>query len=123
MALSATDVSIPGFGLGLSVSRTFNSLTPAVPSIFGPGWTSSLPVPGSTMDWAAVTDDSSYAVLIDSSYAVLIDSSGTALTFAAGTPSGGITPYTAQGGASAAGLDFYIWGSLYANAYRNGWCT
>lgn len=96
MSLSATDVSISGYGMGLSVSRTFNSLTPATPSVFGPGWTSSLPVSDSTMSWASVTDDSSYAVLTGAD--------GSVLTFAAGTPAGGITPYTAQGAALAQGL-------------------
>jgi RHS repeat-associated protein len=96
LMLSASDVSIASYGMGLSVSRTFNSLTPAAPSIFGAGWTSSLPVPGSSMNWASVTDDTSYAVLTDSS--------GNTYAFAAGTESGGITPYTAQSIAASQGL-------------------
>jgi RHS repeat-associated protein len=96
MALSAADVSIPGYGMGLSLARTFNSLTPSAPSIFGPGWTASFPVGASSMNWASVTDDGSYAVLADSN--------GSTYTFAAGTPSGGITPYTAQGTAAVGGL-------------------
>jgi RHS repeat-associated protein len=97
LSLPATDVSIQGYGMGLSVSRTFNSLaTGGSSSLFGPGWTASLPVPGSSMNWSSVTDDGSYAVLTDSG--------GTTYTFAAGTPANGVTPYTAQGTASAAGL-------------------
>lgn len=96
MSLSATDVSINGYGMGLAVSRTFNSLAPASRSIFGPGWTTSFPVPDSSMSWVSVADHTSYAVLTDNS--------GATYTFAAGTPSGGVTPYTAQGTASAQGL-------------------
>jgi RHS repeat-associated protein len=96
MSLSATDVSIAGFEMGLSVSRTFNSLAPGIASLFGPGWASSFPVLGSSMVWSSVIDDNSYAVLTDSS--------GTTYSFAAGTPSGGVTPYTAQGTADTLGL-------------------
>ena len=37
-----SDFSIPGRGLGLSLSRTYNSLDAALPSMFGFGWTCSL---------------------------------------------------------------------------------
>jgi len=96
LSFSATDVSISSSGAGLSVSRAFNSLAPGTSSIFGPGWTSSLPSPGTTMNWSSVTDNGSYAVL--TSY------DGSVLTFLAGIPSNGITPYTAVGSASAQGL-------------------
>jgi RHS repeat-associated protein len=96
LALSATDVSIASYGTSLQVSRTFNTLAAGTSSGFGPGWTSSVPVQGTTDAWSSIINDGSYAVLTDAG--------GSAYTFAAGTASGGITPYTAQGQAAADGL-------------------
>jgi YD repeat-containing protein len=96
MSYTATDASIPSFGGALTVSRTFNSLGSDPPSVFGAGWTSSLPALGTTMDWSSVTDDNSYAILTDAG--------GSILSFVAGTASGGVTPYVALGPAAAQGL-------------------
>jgi YD repeat-containing protein len=96
LSLAATDVSISSYGAGLSVSRTFNTHASATPSIFGPGWTSSVPVEGTSDEWSSITNDGSFAVLTSSV--------GSAMTFAEGAPSGGITPYSAQGQAAASGL-------------------
>ncbi|MFF3968010.1 RHS repeat-associated core domain-containing protein [Streptomyces griseorubiginosus] len=95
-AVSANDVSIATYSGGLGVSRTFNSLSPATSSIFGPGWTSSLPVVGTSASWASVTDNTSYALLTGSD--------GSTLAFGTGTTTGGVTSYTAQGSAAASGL-------------------
>jgi YD repeat-containing protein len=95
-SLSATDVSIASFGSGLSLSRTFNSLKPTASGIFGPGWTSSLPVAGTSASWSSITDDGTYALLIGQD--------GSKLTFATGTVTSGVTAYTPQGPASVAGL-------------------
>jgi RHS repeat-associated protein len=94
-ALSAADVSIASYGSDLSVSRTFNSLAPAAPSIFGPGWVSSLEA-NSASTWSSITDDSSYALVTEGG--------GSTYTFTAGTTSGGVTPYTGDGSATTAGL-------------------
>lgn len=96
LSLSATDVSIASYGTSLQVSRTFNTLAPGTSSGFGPGWTSSVPVQGTSDNWSSITNDGSYAVLTDLS--------GSTYIFAAGTASGGVTPYTAQGQAAGEGL-------------------
>jgi RHS repeat-associated protein len=53
LAISRTDVSIPGFGSALEFSRTYNSRAPKPvtesekaepPSVLGPGWKTALPV-------------------------------------------------------------------------------
>jgi RHS repeat-associated protein len=96
-SVSASDVSIASFGSGLSVSRTFNSLVPTASSLFGPGWTTSLPVEGTSASWSSVTDTTSYATLTDAD--------GSTLTFATvGTDGNGLTTYTPQGPAVTAGL-------------------
>jgi RHS repeat-associated protein len=86
-ALAAVDVTINSFGSTLSVSRTFNSLSPATPSIFGAGWTSGLS--SSASAWTSLVNDTSYVVLTGAD--------GTGLDFDAGTASGGVTPYTPVG--------------------------
>ncbi|MGW1562866.1 RHS repeat-associated core domain-containing protein [Streptomyces sp. NPDC002144] len=96
-SVTSTDVSIASYGSGLSVDRTFSSLKPAATSSgFGPGWTTSLPVAGTSASWASVTDKGTYALLTGHD--------GSELTFAAGTASNGTTPYTGQGPAAASGL-------------------
>ncbi|MFF4507630.1 RHS repeat-associated core domain-containing protein [Streptomyces sp. NPDC001401] len=95
-AVSATDVSIANYGSGLGVSRTFNSLNPHTNSIFGPGWTSSLPVAGTSASWSSITDNGSYALLTGSD--------GSTLAFDAGTTTGGVTSYTPLGSAAANGF-------------------
>ncbi|MET7694889.1 RHS repeat-associated core domain-containing protein [Streptomyces sp. NPDC005483] len=96
-SVTSTDVSVASYGSGLSVDRTFNSLKPtAVNTGFGPGWTTSLPVAGTSASWASVTDKGTYALLTGHD--------GSGLTFAAGTASNGTTPYTGQGPAAASGL-------------------
>ena len=95
-SLSASDVSISSFGSGLGLSRTFNSLDPKVPGIFGPGWTSSLPVGGTSDSWSSLTDDTTYAQLTGSD--------GSVTTFVTGATTGGITAYTPQGSAAVSGL-------------------
>jgi YD repeat-containing protein len=105
LSLSATDVSIASYGTSLQVSRTFNTLEPGTSSGFGPGWTASFPVKGTSDVWSSITNDGSYAVLTDSS--------GATYTFAAGTASSGVTPYTAQGQAAAQGLTLTLTSSAY----------
>lgn len=95
-ALSATDVSIASYRAGLAVSRTFNSLAPATPSMFGPGWTASLPVLGTSAAWSSLTDDGSYAQLVGAD--------GSVDTFNTGATTGGVTAYAAQGPAATSGL-------------------
>lgn len=99
LSLAATDVSIASYGTALTVSRSFGTLDilNGAPSAFGPGWTSSLPVLGTTMRWSSVTDDGSYAVLTASD--------GSSQMFAAGTTINGVTSYTGLGQASAQGLN------------------
>jgi RHS repeat-associated protein len=96
LSLAAGDVSIASYGAGLVVSRTFDTMAPGSSSLFGPGWTSSLPVLGTTMAWSSVTDGGSYAVLTSAD--------GSVDTFAAGAAVNGVTSYTAQGPAAANGL-------------------
>ncbi|GAA2829869.1 hypothetical protein GCM10010441_62990 [Kitasatospora paracochleata] len=95
-ALSATDVSIASYRSGLGVTRTFNSINPAAPSIFGPGWVSGLPVLGTSSSWSSLTDNGSYALLTAAD--------GTTTVFTAGTTTGGVTAYSGQGSAAAAAL-------------------
>lgn len=105
LSLSAADASIASYGAGLAASRTFSTLAPGVSSGFGPGWTSSVPVEGTTDTWASVSNGGTYAVLTDSS--------GASYVFAAGIPSGGVTPYMAQGNAAARGLTLTLRASGY----------
>ncbi|GIG63518.1 hypothetical protein Lfu02_78900 [Longispora fulva] len=95
-ALSASDVSVASYRSGLGVARTFNSLAPAVPSMFGPGWTSSLPVLGTSAAWSALVDNGSYALLTGAD--------GSTRTFNQGTTSNGVTGYLPQGAAATTGL-------------------
>ena len=94
-ALSATDVSIASYGAQLSVSRTFNSVAPSVPSIFGAGWVSSI-TPGTSSSWSSITDKGSYALLAGAD--------GSTYDFAAGSTVSGVTSYVGDGGATTAGL-------------------
>ncbi|MFE9880619.1 DNRLRE domain-containing protein [Streptomyces sp. NPDC005784] len=96
-SVTASDVSVASFGSGLGLARAFNSLSPAVPSLFGPGWTTSLPVQGTSAAWASLTDATSYVMLTGAD--------GSKLTFTTGsTDSNGVVSYTPQGPAVAAGL-------------------
>ncbi|MET8081513.1 RHS repeat-associated core domain-containing protein [Streptomyces sp. NPDC005303] len=96
-SVSANDVSIASFGSGLGVTRTFNSLAPTASSIFGFGWTTSLPVEGTSAMWSSVTEATSYATLTGTD--------GSKLTFATGGTDGtGLTTYAPQGPAVTAGL-------------------
>ena len=97
-AVSATDVNIASYGAGLAVTRTFNSLEPYTPSIFGPGWTSSL-TGGVTTAWTQLTTSSS-----GGNYAVLHAADGTSDSFLQGTTTGGITSWVPQGTAVTSGL-------------------
>jgi len=91
--VSASDVSIASYGSGLDVTRTFNSLQPSVPGLFGPGWVASFQVLGASQSWSSVTDDSSYAVLTGTD--------GSTILFTTGTTSGGVTSYTGDATALA----------------------
>ncbi|WP_441250500.1 RHS repeat-associated core domain-containing protein [Kitasatospora sp. McL0602] len=95
-SLAATDVSVASYRAGLGVSRTFNSLAPATPSIFGPGWTASLPVLGTSASWSALVDGGSYAQLTAAD--------GSVRTFLAGSTAGGVTAYNGQGTTATSGL-------------------
>jgi RHS repeat-associated protein len=95
-ALSATDVNIAAYGTAMAVTRTFNSVQPGIASIFGKGWTSSL-TGGITTPWTNLTVGSN-------GYAVLRDAGGNSYDFAPGTTTGGITPWTLQGGNLTTGL-------------------
>lgn len=94
-AVSATDVSIASYGADLAVARTFNSLEPNDPSIFGWGWTSSL-TSGVTTSWTQLTSNGSYVVLQAAD--------GSNDTFTQGATSNGITSWTPQGDAVTSGL-------------------
>lgn len=96
LSVAATDVSISSYGADLVATRSFNTMAPGTASMFGPGWTSSLPVLGTTMTWSSVTDGGSYAVLTSTT--------GSVDTFATGATVNGVTSYTAQGTAAADGL-------------------
>jgi RHS repeat-associated protein len=96
-AVSATDVNIASYGAGLAVTRTFNSVAPNKPSIFGWGWTSSL-TGGVTTPWTQITLPAS------GNYAVLQAADGTSDSFLQGATSGGITSWTPQGAAVTSGL-------------------
>lgn len=95
-SLSATDVSVASYRAGLGVSRTFNSLAPTTPSIFGPGWTASLPVLGTSASWSALVDGGGYAQLTAAD--------GSVRTFLTGATTGGVTAYSGQGSTATSGL-------------------
>lgn len=96
-SIRATDASIASFSSGLALTRTFNSLAPAASSLFGPGWTTTLPVLRTGVAWSSVSEATGYAVLTGAD--------GSKLTFATGTTDGnGVTPYIPQGPAAARGL-------------------
>jgi RHS repeat-associated protein len=63
-SISDSDVDIAGARSGLSVSRTYNSFRAGTDSVFGKGWTASLPTGSS--DWASLTDNGTSVVLTDS---------------------------------------------------------
>ena len=94
-ALSAADVNVASYGADLRVSRTFNSVNPAVSGIFGPGWVSSV---GSTQasSWSSIADDGSYAVLTAGD--------GSTYTFTEGSTSGSTVSYTTDASESSTGL-------------------
>lgn len=96
-AVSATDVNIASYGADLDLARTFNSLEPSTPSIFGPGWTSSL-TSGDTAAWTQLQVSS------NGNYAVLQAADGTSDSFVQGSTSGGVTSWTPQGDAVTSGL-------------------
>ena len=81
-ATSETDVSVSAPGSDLSVTRSFNSLDPTrtanqatgTASVFGPGWTTGLPVGSADSDWTGLSDRGSTIAVVDSD--------GAALTFA-----------------------------------------
>jgi RHS repeat-associated protein len=91
-ALSATDVSISSYGADLEVARTFNSVEPAVPSIFGPGWAASL-TGGVTTSWTQLTVTSPVSGAL---YATLQSVDGTSDTFI-GTTGGATTTWALTG--------------------------
>jgi len=94
-AISATDATIASYGSALTVTRTFNSVEPSVPSIFGPGWTSSL-TGGATTAWTQLTSGSSYVVLQDAH--------GNNDSFTMGTTNGSTVTWNPQGAAVTSGL-------------------
>jgi YD repeat-containing protein len=94
-AISAADVNIASYGSALTVTRTFNSVEPSVPSIFGPGWTSSL-TGGTTTAWTQLTSGSSFVVLQDAS--------GDNDSFTQGAANGSTVTWTPQGSAVTSGL-------------------
>ena len=74
LSLSATDVSVPTASSSLSLSRTFNTLDPARTadtatgsvSVFGPGWSTGLPVEAAGSDWSGLADKGSTVVVTGS---------------------------------------------------------
>jgi RHS repeat-associated protein len=64
--VSATDASLTASGTSLTVSRSFNSFTPTVAGIFGPGWVASTPVASAGADWTLLEDLGSTVRLTDS---------------------------------------------------------
>jgi RHS repeat-associated protein len=94
-AVSATDVNIASYGSGLTVTRTFNSVAPSVPSIFGPGWTTSL-TGGTTTAWTQLASSGSYVVLQAAD--------GSNDTFTKGATNGSTVTWTPQGATVTSGL-------------------
>jgi YD repeat-containing protein len=94
-SVSATDVSIASYGADLLFARTFDSLEPNQPSIFGWGWTSSL-TGGVTTAWTQLTSSGSYVVLQAAD--------GSNDSFTQGNTSNGITSWIPQGSAVTSGL-------------------
>ena len=64
-SVTATDVSVAAWGSDLTVARTFNSLSPTQPGIFGPGWKSSVAVEEAGAYWTGLTDTGGGVVLSD----------------------------------------------------------
>ena len=77
--LDSTDVSIPGFGTNLTVSRDYESRTGPAAGPLGPGWDLSVPSGQSEDDFASLTPQPGGDV-------TLTDDSGNHYTF---TPAGG----------------------------------
>ncbi len=94
-AVSATDVSIASYGADLTVTRTFNSVEPALQGIFGPGWATSL-TGGETTPWTGLDDEDSYVVLQAAD--------GSNDTFTEGSTSDGVTSWTPSGDTVTSGL-------------------
>lgn len=90
-SVDASDVSIEAWASDLTVSRTFNSLSPTTAGIFGPGWTSSLAVAEVGAEWQRLQDTGSGVSL------TAVDGG---LTVFAKSGSG----YTPQGEAASSGL-------------------
>jgi RHS repeat-associated protein len=70
LAVTGSDASVAATGVGLGVSRTFNTLQPTLvpatgPAIFGPGWTTTLASQES--DWAKLEDLGSAGVRLTDS--------------------------------------------------------
>jgi RHS repeat-associated protein len=66
-SVSTLDVDIAGVRGGPSVSRAYNSFRAGTDSVFGKGWTASLPTGSS--GWASLTDNGTSVVLTDSDQA------------------------------------------------------
>ena len=88
-------MNIASYGAGLTMNRTFNSVEPAAPSIFGPGWSTSL-TGGVTTAWTQLSAAATYVTLQSSD--------GTSDTFTEGSTSGSTVTWIPQGDAVTAGL-------------------
>jgi RHS repeat-associated protein len=80
LSLSATDASAGGASSDLTLSRTFNTLdatrtadaATGVASVFGPGWTTSLPVDSAGSHWTGLSDRGSTVAVTDSAGATTV---------------------------------------------------
>jgi len=83
---TATDAALSGFGQGLTLTRSFNSLDPTSnpQGPFGPGWTSSAPVEG-VSDYSSLVEKSALDVVTTDPAQVkwidLLDAEGKAIRF------------------------------------------
>ncbi|MGP7961317.1 DNRLRE domain-containing protein [Sanguibacter sp. A247] len=117
MLTSATDVSVPGFGSELTVSRTYASFDNAasLPSPFGPGWTASFDGAAG----GAATYDVEDSTAFDGTFA-LVDEEFNALLFAhpagkqAGAPrTGRYVPLDVDTAGTETTLDVSVSGTTY----------
>ncbi len=71
-SLRSTDASVSSYGSDLTLSRTFNSRTPATAGLLGPGWTSSVGVDAASSDYTVLSDIGSSVALTSGDGSLLV---------------------------------------------------
>jgi RHS repeat-associated protein len=79
-SISESDVQVPGVDSDLTLSRSWNTLAPTVTadsasgvaSVFGPGWSTGLPVESAGTDWTGLAHRGSTVAVTDSDGAMVI---------------------------------------------------